>query len=95
MNLPNSKEIRKMTWPKFVPLIEEACKNDKIIELSMYKNYWLRFPMIVKNEVVIEQQHVIVRKDIKRLMREIQNVDLSIWWKSIRGDIFRVRLKGE
>jgi len=83
-----------MDWPKFLVVVKEAIKNGGMVELEMYRNYWLRFPLFFKEQITIEQQSMFNLRQRKVVNKYLNNVDLHIWWKEhVRPEITRARFK--
>ena len=88
-------EIRKFIWEDMFRLIKSLHTEGKFIELETWKNFWLRFKL-EGEDLIIEQQSMKNLKHLKRIRKKVYHAGLGEWWyRNIRREITKVRLKDE
>lgn len=95
MNLPSIKAVHNMKWEKFLPYIKKALNENKVIELSMFKNYWIRFILLHKDKLTVEQQYMFNLKNIRVLTKDLDSKNWELWWNRFRREITKIALKNE
>ena len=92
MKVPQVKNLKKWNWKKFLSFLEESSSERKTIELTMFKNYYLRLNKY-NDHIVIEQQYMFNLKNLRVVSKSIDSVLWQDWWKQIKNDIVVVKLK--